>query len=149
MVSDLDAICEFCRDDFDKELPCAQLQTLGVHYQQVRGQTGEDTSPNLSIFDIKSYFLSLSSGQLSLLSQVKRVAQLILVMSATNTSSERSFSALRRVKNYLRTTMTQARLNYLMLLHVHKERTDTLDLKALLNDFVECSEHRSNIFAKY
>jgi hypothetical protein len=79
---------------------------------------------------------------------VKRLAQLILVMPGTNASSERSFSAIRRVKNYLRTTMTQ-RLNYLMLLHVHKDKTDALDLKVLLNEFVECSEHRSNIFAKY
>ena len=80
----------------------AQLQTLGVHYQQVRGQTGEVTSPNLSIFDIKDFFLlSLSSGQLSLLSQMKHLPQLILVMPATNASSERSFSALRHVKNYL------------------------------------------------
>ncbi len=60
----------------------------------------------------------------------------------------RSFSALRRVKSYLRTTMTQERLNYLMLLYVHKERTDSLDLKLLVNDFI-CSDHRSNIFAKF
>ena len=113
------------------------------------GQTGEDTSSNLSICDIKTYLLSLSPGQLSLLSQVKRLAQSILVMPATNASSERSFSALRRVNNYLRTTMTQQRLNYLMLLHVHKDKTDALDLKVLLNAFVECSEHRNNIFAKY
>ncbi len=44
--------------------------------------------------------------------------------------------------------MTQERLNYLMLLHVHKERTDSLDLKLLVNDFI-CSDHRSNIFAKF
>ena len=101
-----------------------------------------------SIFDIKTYFLSLSPGQLSLLSQVKRL-MLVLVMPATNASSERSFSALRRVKNYLRTTMPQERLNHLMLLHVHKEKTDALDLKVLLNEFIESSDHRCNIFAKY
>ena len=108
------------------------------------GQTGEDTSSNLSIFDIKTCLLSLSPGQLSSLSQVKCLAQL-----ATNAMSERSFSALRHVKNYLRTTMTQQWLNYLMLLHVHKDKTDALDLKVLLNEFVECSKHRSNIFAKF
>ena len=36
-----------------------------------------------------------------------------------------------------------------MILHVHKERTDNLDLKSVLNDFVSGSEHRSGIFAKY
>ena len=100
-------------------------------------------------FDIKDHFLSLASGQMLLLSQIKRLIQLILVMPATNASSERSFSALRRVKSYLRTAMGQQRLNYLMLLHVHKERTDNLNLKSVLNEFVGDSEHHLGIFAKY
>ena len=62
-------------------------------------------------------------------------------------TSERSFSALRRVKTYLRATMNQDHLNYLMLLHVHKDKTDELDLKLLVNEFIN-SDHRSNIFAK-
>lgn len=73
---------------------------------------------------------------------------MILVMPATNASSERSFSVLRHVKNYLRST-TQERLNYLILLHIHKERTDSLDFKVLLNEFVNCKEHCCNIFANY
>ena len=70
-----------------------------------------------------------------------------LVMPASNAMSERSFSTLRRVKTYLRSTMRQDRLNYLMILHVHKERTDALDLKEVAN---ECgSEHRYRIFGKF
>ncbi len=148
LTSDLDVVCDFYGNDFNKDLLTSHLQILGVHYQEVMADSGSSTA-NLSIFDMKSYFQTLSQFQMSLLSQVKRLVQLILVMPATNASSERSFSALRRVKNYLRTTMTQERLNYLMLLHVHKEKTDELDLKKLLNEFVECSVHRCNIFAKY
>ena len=59
-----------------------------------------------------------------------------LVMPASNAVSERSFSTLRRVKTYLRSTMCQDRLNYLIILHVHKERTDALDLKDVANEFV-------------
>ena len=65
-------------------------------------------------------------------------------MPATNSTSERSFSALRRIQTYLR-AMSQELLNYLMLLHVHKERTDTLDIKTILNDFIMNSDHRSSI----
>jgi len=57
-------------------------------------------------------------------------------MPASNAMSEHSFSTLRRVKTYLRSTMRQDRLNYLMILHVHKERTDALDLKEVANEFV-------------
>ena len=35
---------------------------------------------------------------------------ILLVIPATNATSERSFSALRRIKSYLRSTMTQDRL---------------------------------------
>ena len=36
----------------------------------------------------------------------------------------------------------QERLNYLMLLHVHSDKTDKLDLKSILSDFVQDSVHR-------
>ena len=47
-------------------------------------------------------------------------------MPATNAVSERSFSALRRIKSYLRANMSQERLNQSMVLHVHKHLTDPL-----------------------
>ena len=69
-------------------------------------------------------------------------------MPATNDISERSFSALKRVKTYLRTTMAQRRLNRLMLLHIHKDKTDNIDLKEILNDFV-CNENRLSVFGQF
>ena len=71
-------------------------------------------------------------------------------MPATNSTSERSFSALRRVKTYLRSTIiTQVRLNSIMTLNVHKERTDCLNLVDIGNDFVAGSEHRQSIFGTF
>ena len=137
----------FYKEDFDQDILRTQLQTFAVHFQQVHEGSSDSTTKNVNIFDVKSYLLSLSPTQLSLISKVKHLMQLILVMLATNASSERSFSALRRVKTYLRATMKQDRLNYLMLLHVHKDKTDELNLKLLINEFIN-SGHRSNIFAK-
>ncbi len=75
--------------------------------------------------------------------------KLILIMPTTNSTSERSFSALRRLKTYLRNTMTQQRLNNLMVLHVHKDLTGSLDLKAVAIEFFGKSEHRLNIFGSF
>ena len=74
--------------------------------------------------------------------------ELLLVMPATNATSERSFSALRRLKTYLRTTMSQLRLNNLMVLHVHKELTDSLDLKSIARSFVNANDSRKRIFGQ-
>ena len=70
-------------------------------------------------------------------------------MPASNTTSERSFSALRCIKTYLRSTMGQERLNNLMSLHIHKEITDDLDLKDVATEFISGSEHRLSIFGKF
>ena len=53
---------------------------------------------------------------------------------------------LRRIKTYLRTTMTQQRLNSLMVLHVHKEKTDALDLLQVGREFVTGREGRLRTF---
>jgi len=56
-------------------------------------------------------------------------------MSATNAVSERSASALRCVKTYLRSSLTQVHLNNMMVLHVHKALTDTINVKSTLTEF--------------
>ena len=52
------------------------------------------------------------------------LVKLILIMPATNTSSERSYCPLRGIKNYVRSTMTQKRVNKRMLMSVYKEEAD-------------------------
>ncbi|KAL5517850.1 hypothetical protein EMCRGX_G003479 [Ephydatia muelleri] len=81
--------------------------------------------------------------------KVCTLVRLLLVMSATNAVSERSASALRKVKTYLRTTMCDTRLNNLLVLHVHKDRCDSLVLAVCLNQFVSDSEHRLSLSGKF
>ena len=83
------------------------------------------------------------------MSEVCKLATLLLVMPATNAMSERSFSCLRRVKSYLRSTMTQTRLNNVMVLHVYKDLTDKLNLIDTANEFVKGSEHRETVFGTF
>lgn len=45
--------------------------------------------------------------------------------------------------------MGQARLNHLMLLNIHKEQLDDLDLKIVANEFVRESDHRQRIFGTF
>ena len=43
-----------------------------------------------------------------------------MTFGVTSASAERSFSSLKRVKTYLRSTMTQERLNNLALLYIER-----------------------------
>ena len=108
-----------------------------------------DNPKKHDLHSVLSYLRDMPDFQRALMSQVCKLASLILVMPATNSTSERSFSALRRVKTYLYSTMTQVRLNSIMTLNVHKERTDCLNLVDIGNDFVAGSEHCPSIFGTF
>ena len=72
-----------------------------------------------------------------------------MVAPATNAQSERIFSKMKRIKTYLRSTMTNCRLNNLMVLSVHKELLDSLDLISVGNDFVSKNQRRKNMFGTF
>ena len=91
----------------------------------------------------------MSSAMQANFSEICTLLKLIMVIPATNAVSERSASALRRVKTYLRSTMTQSRLNHLLILHCHKDRTDSLSLTECLQEFVDCRERRTDVFGKF
>ena len=67
--------------------------------------------------------------------EVIKLVKLLMTIPVTNASSERAFSTLRYIKNYLlHTTMFQERLNNLT--YVYKDRLDLLDLTSIAQDFV-------------
>ena len=67
--------------------------------------------------------------------------ELLFVIADINAQSERLFCAAKRIKMYLRTTMSQQRLKHLMLLHVHKRQTDSLSLVAVTNNSISGHDH--------
>jgi hypothetical protein len=52
---------------------------------------------------------------------IKKLLQIMATLPVTSCSSERSFSTLRRLKTYLRSTMGSDRLNGLALLNIHRD----------------------------
>ncbi len=134
------AVTDFYGSDFDSYRLRGQLEVLSAHYK--------DSCSSVSFHDVGEYLMGLSTALKAHYSEVVTLVKLIQVLPATNATSERTFSAMRRVKSYLRATMTQERLNHLMVLHVHKSKTDSLDLIDVANTFVN-SEHRLRLFGKF
>ena len=141
----LDFVCEFYGEDFDKDLLKVQLSLF--HTLVTEGDQCKDS--DLTIHNIVRVLANLSIGQQVALSQIFILMKLLLVMPATNATSERSFSALRRIKSYLRATMSQERLNSLLTLHIHKENTLKLNLADIGSDFVSAKENRTTMFGKF
>lgn len=104
------AVVDLYSDEFDFD----QLKTqLSLLYNLLDGE---------KIDSVKQFaeWLKESSSR-PFLGQVERLIKLLLTLPATNASSERTFSALKRVKSYLRNSMGQQRLNSCMLLHIYRE----------------------------
>lgn len=83
-----------------------------------------------------------------MLGEVDKLLQLYFTFPVTTATAERSFSSLRRIKTFLRSSMTHCRLNNLFLLYIHTSRTDQLDLSAIAAQFVSVHSRRMCYFGK-
>ena len=108
---EFETVTKFYGDDFHPKTLKSQLQALSTNFES------DKKLEDITLSDIVKYFESESVR--NWLSDVLKLLKLVLIMPATNATSERSFSSLRRIKTFLRSTMTQSRLNSLMTLHVH------------------------------
>ena len=82
----------------------------------------------------------------SMFSEVNKLMRINLTIPVTTATGERSFSALQCIKIYLRSTMSQQPIDNMMLLKVHKDLTDGLDLPTIARQFVDANEDRRHFF---
>ena len=70
--------------------------------------------------------------------------QILSTIPVTTCSCERSISVLRRLKTYLRNSMSQERLNALAMLHVHRDID--VDAKEVIDHFARRHPRRMKLF---
>ena len=137
-------VLEHYSNDFKSDLLKLHLDLFTANFG-----TPDIDRTSITLQDVITYAKTLTEAQKDLMSEVCLLLKLILVMPATNAVSERSFSALRRIKTFLRTTMAQCRLNNLMVLNIHKDHCEQLDLIDVANTFVAGSEHTLSLFGRF
>ena len=137
-TEELEFVTSFYSEDINATTLNIQLDTLAAQI------TLEE--PNL--LELINYMKKLSSSQHQMFSEVVTLMKIVLVNPSTNSTSERSFSAMRRIKTYLRSSMSQSRLNAIMTLHVHKHKTDRICLEDVAKAFSN-SDHRHSIFGTF
>lgn len=76
---------------------------------------------------------------------VESLIRLLLVNPASSATAERSFSSLRRLKTYLRSTCGQRRLNDLALCHIHKDVVDKVNIHEVM-EFILARDRRVVVF---
>ena len=69
---------------------------------------------------------------------------ILLAILVTVASAERSFSKLKLIKSYLRSTMSQERLSGLAILSIEKEMLAELEYKNLISNFASQKARKIN-----
>lgn len=82
----------------------------------------------------------LNATIVDLYPSIHRILTILLTMPVSSATSERSFSAMRRIKSYLRSTMGDERLSNLSLMHVHRQIPVEID--KVLSEFINRKNRR-------
>ena len=67
--------------------------------------------------------------------EIYRLLNIAIVLPVTTAACERSFSALKLIKTYLRSTMSDIRLSSLAMLSIESVRAESIDMNAFVDEF--------------
>ncbi|XP_072156846.1 uncharacterized protein [Bemisia tabaci] len=90
------------------------------------------------------YKFLYDSNVLEIYPNVDIALRMILATPVTNCSGERSFSTLRRVKNYLQSMMRMARLTGLGPFTIEQRITSQIDKEDVIDDFANKKQERNH-----
>ncbi|CAI6376914.1 unnamed protein product [Macrosiphum euphorbiae] len=111
--------------DFDPLIKLPGISTDNQFIEKLRAQC--DLGKKMFAADSNSIeaYLSIKNMGASFL-QLEEVYRRILVIPISSATAERSFSTMRKIKTYNRSTMTGKRLHILALLSIEREKSEEL-----------------------
>ena len=135
---------ELSRLEGDVDVPklSSELNLLASFVKEVQPDLKDITSIQ-TVIDV------MKQGKLTkVFSELHSVIKLYLTVPVplSNATAERSFSALRRIKTYLRSTLTQEHLNHFLVLNAHRELLDRIDVNEVCQSVMKVNERRRKYF---
>ena len=77
---------------------------------------------------------------------MQQLHRVMLTIPVTVASAERSFSKLKLLKSYLRSTMTQERLNDLSMIALEGDLLEKIDYERIIEEFISKNTQRMTFF---
>lgn len=75
-----------------------------------------------------------------------KLMQLVMTLPVSSATCERSFSAMRRVRNYLRTTMSEDRFSALSSLYIERDLSNTVDVHDVVAHYAAKANRRLQFY---
>ena len=149
----LKTVLEIYGNDFEKggSRLKAQLVLLPqlIHDPKLKVDENIRKEATKTVSGLAMFLQSVPTVSSSLFGEVVKLVKLLLVCPASVASAERSFSGLRRLKTWLRSSISQERLTHLAILHAHQTYLDehaATVLRTVLREFICKTEEREKTF---
>ena len=123
---------------YSEDLPSPSCLDTELHCWSVKWQSRSDEA---KVLDTPSKALACTDGDF--FPNIKQIFHVISTLSVTSAECERSISRLRYLKNYLRSTMQEDRLNGLAMLYVHRDIPCPAD--AVVEEFARLRPRRMEL----
>ena len=123
---------EFLNSDIIQ--PLAEHYNLDAHLLFTECKLAQNTFKDKALESVREFWEEVC-GYDSAFSELKKLLQIVLTIVVTTASCERSFSTLKRIKNYLRTSMTDERLSNLATISIEKDVCKTINLDSVIDKF--------------
>jgi hypothetical protein len=138
LQNSMQELCKNYPKDIDEPLLAKELTMLPNIVSKVN-----------KLSDIKKKMLDPAIPLRQLLPNVHELLRLSCLIPVSTATSERSFSALRRTKTYLRSTMDQNRSCALVLLTTHRTLLDNVCDVSVAQQFVNAKPERKTVFGAF
>lgn len=148
-------------EEFSNTFPEEGLKSLINHYPNIFDTNRLKNELSIAYNDDSFHNISLENALIYLQNndlqdvfyETNKLFSLILTIPSTSVSVERNFSALKRIKTYLRNSMTQNRLSALALISIEKDLLVELSRKEnfydnIIDQFARTKERRIDLIYK-
>lgn len=127
-------------DDLEESLADEMVQFSSL----LKSQIASSINPQKN-YEIQLYKLIKDKQLEATFPNVEIALRIFLSLMVSNCSGERSFSHLKRIKNELRSSMKQKRLNHLSLLNIEHELLREINIHDIIKDFANLKARKTAI----
>ena len=138
-------------EDLETYLKDFDIERLKILLSMLQDAIKTSSLSVKKVTNVRTIVQAMNESQIykGMLLEVDKLLKLYLTFPVTTSTAERSFSSLRRLKTFLRNTMTSCRLNNLFLMYVHQDMTNSLDLCKIARNFVSVNNRRKHYFGNF
>ncbi|XP_050055154.1 uncharacterized protein LOC114132981 [Aphis gossypii] len=123
---------------YSKDLPVS-FSNECIHFQSYLLTLPKDNAPKTILGMLQKI---IKSNLQDVFPYISIALRMFLCCPASNCSAERSFSALKRIKTYLRSSTKDDRLNDLAILNIESELTVNINYDDIINKFSKLKARR-------